>query len=141
MLKYIFAVSLAAVVVAGIGYAAQSSSVVVEAPKTDATNGRQMYVSYCASCHGEDGRGNGPTAAAMKKKPVDLTMLSQKNHGKFPSAQVVSVLQFGTESPSHGSSQMPVWGPMFSAMNDSNPREMTVRINNLSRFLETIQAK
>ena len=141
MLKYMFGVSLAAVVAVGIGYAAQSSSVVVEAPKTDSTNGQQMYMSYCASCHGVDGKGNGPAAAAMKRKPVDLTMLSQKNHGKFPSAHLASVLQFGTETSSHGSDKMPVWGPLFSAMNDSNPREMTSRIDNLSRFIETMQAK
>lgn len=141
MLKYMFAVSVAVVVVAGIGYAAQSSSVVVEAPKTDATNGREMYMSYCASCHGVDGRGNGPTAATLKNRPVDLTILSKKNHGKFPSSHIASVLQFGAPTPWHGSAAMPVWGPLFTAMNDSNEREMSLRIGNLSRFLESIQAR
>ena len=41
-------------------------------------NGKQMYVSYCAPCHGVDGKGNGPVAAALKKQPADLAVLSKK---------------------------------------------------------------
>jgi len=142
MLKNLFAVVLAAVVAAGIGYADQSAStVVVKTPKTEPTNGREMYMSYCSSCHGVAGKGNGPAAAALKTRPMDLTALSKNNGGKFPSTHVVSVLQFGAASSSHGSAEMPVWGPLFGKMNVSNPQEETFRIGNLNRYLETIQAK
>jgi hypothetical protein len=72
---------------------------------------------------------------------VDLTVLSKNNGGKFPSTHVVSVLQFGAASSSHGSAEMPVWRPLFGKMNASNPQEETFRIGNLNRYLETIQAK
>ena len=64
MLKNLFLVILAAAFAAGVGYAnASDATVVVHTPKTAATNGKQMYTSYCASCHGIDGKGAGPTAS------------------------------------------------------------------------------
>lgn len=142
MLKNLFLVILAAAFAAGVGYAnASDATVVVHTPKTAATNGKQMYTSYCASCHGIDGKGAGPTASALKTQPTDLTLLSKNNGGNFPGPHVVSVLQFGSNSPTHGSAQMPVWGPVFSTMNQTNSQERILRISNLARYLETIQAK
>lgn len=39
----------------------------------DAAKGRQVYLTYCATCHGEDGRGRGEGAALLTVKPQDLT--------------------------------------------------------------------
>ena len=99
-----------------------------------------MYTSYCAPCHGVDGRGNGPAAAALKTQPTDLTGLQKNNHGKFPDAHIVAILQFGTELPAHGSAKMPVWGPILGKMNQTNAQDKQLRISNLSRYLESIQA-
>ena len=35
--------------------------------------GKQVFDKHCASCHGEDGKAKTDIAAAMKKKPTDLT--------------------------------------------------------------------
>jgi mono/diheme cytochrome c family protein len=35
--------------------------------------GKAMYHSACASCHGEDGKGDGPVAANLRSQPDDLT--------------------------------------------------------------------
>jgi mono/diheme cytochrome c family protein len=35
--------------------------------------GKAMYHSACASCHGEDGKGDGPVAANLRNQPDDLT--------------------------------------------------------------------
>ena len=51
------------------------------------------------------------------------------------------VLQNGVEIPSHGSTEMPIWGPILGKMDVGNPQERMLRISNLSRYLETIQAK
>jgi len=59
---------------------------------TSAASGKVMFNSYCAVCHGTDGKGGGPAAAALKVPPADLTLLSQKNGERFPAAHVASVL-------------------------------------------------
>jgi mono/diheme cytochrome c family protein len=100
-----------------------------------------MYASYCASCHGADGRGNGPVAVELTARPADLTIQSRNNHGKFPDSHIACVLQFGPQTPSHRSAQMPTWGPILAKMNVSNPQYTLLRISNLNRYLETIQAK
>jgi mono/diheme cytochrome c family protein len=35
--------------------------------------GQKLYVGNCMMCHGQSGRGDGPGAAALEKKPADLT--------------------------------------------------------------------
>ncbi|MBZ5572099.1 MAG: cytochrome c [Acidobacteriia bacterium] len=45
-------------------------------------SGQQMYSAYCAVCHGNDGKGGGPAAEALKVPPPDLTVLARKNGGK-----------------------------------------------------------
>ena len=34
--------------------------------------GQRLYVANCLGCHGGEGRGNGPGAASLKKKPASL---------------------------------------------------------------------
>jgi mono/diheme cytochrome c family protein len=40
--------------------------------QTSAASGQEMFTSYCAACHGTDGKGAGPTASALKVVPTDL---------------------------------------------------------------------
>jgi hypothetical protein len=72
---------------------------------------------------------------------MDLTVLSRNNHGRYPDTHIVSVLQSGVEIPSHGSAEMPVWGPILGKMNVANPQERLLRVSNLSRYLESLQVK
>jgi mono/diheme cytochrome c family protein len=144
MLRNLFFTALAAAVAVGIGYADQSSAnVVINLNKTPAYSGKQMYVSYCAPCHGVDGRGNGPAAVALKQQPTDLSALSKNHGGKFPAEHVMAALRFGTSNPAHGTAEMPVWGPILGKMDtvlaDSNAKAL--RISNLSRYIESMQAK
>jgi len=142
MLKSLLVTAMAALVAVSLSFADQAQSkVVIPVNKTAPTNGKQMYTSYCAPCHGTDGRGSGPAAAALKTQPTDLTALSKNNHGKFPDTHVVAILQFGSEVPAHGSASMPVWGPILGNMNRANIQEKQLRISNLSRYLETIQER
>ncbi len=144
MLKRLFLTALAAAVVVGMGYAQQSTTKVnIRVNRTPAYSGKQMYTSYCASCHGFDGRGNGPVAAALKVAPSDLTVLSKDHNGKFPSTHVMAVLEFGTETPAHGTAEMPIWGPIFGDMDRGSTTHdvQTLRVSNLTRYVETLQAK
>ncbi len=141
MLKRFLVVALAAALAGGMGYAQSDTNAPTTVNKTAATSGKQMYANYCASCHGVNGKGDGPAAAALKMPPTDLTVLSKNNNGKFPDAHIVAVLQYGAEIPSHGSAEMPVWGPILGKMDKANPELKQIRISNLSRYLETLQAK
>ena len=142
MLKNLSVVALAAGFLLATGYAAPNNkSVVIPVNRTNPTDGKVMYQSYCAPCHGVDGRGNGPAASAMKTQPVDLTQLARKNHGKYPENHIVSVLQFGSTLPAHGSAAMPVWGHLFEKIEPVQSQETSLRIGNLTRYLETMQAR
>jgi mono/diheme cytochrome c family protein len=100
-----------------------------------------MFVNYCAPCHGVDGKGNGPVAPALRQKPTDLTVLSRNNNGRFPAAHITSVLEYGATIPSHGTREMPVWGPILGTMDQEQVQEKTIRISNLTAFLRTIQTR
>jgi len=141
MLKRFLLSVLVAALSVGMGYAQSNTNGTTAVNKTTATSGKQMYINYCASCHGMDGGGNGPTAAALKMPPTDLTVLSRNNHGEFPEAHIVTVLQYGAEFSSHGSVEMPVWGPIFGKMEKVNPQVKQLRISNLIRYLKTLQVK
>jgi mono/diheme cytochrome c family protein len=101
-----------------------------------------MYTSYCAVCHGTDGKGGGPAASALKTPPADLTMLSKNNGGKYPALKVTSTIRGGPSNlPAHGSKEMPVWGPLFWGMSNGHEAEVQQRVTNLTHYIETLQAK
>jgi len=101
--------------------------------------GVDNFHDYCSPCHGRDGTGRGPVAAALKTPPADLTQLAAKNKGVFPRARVRDYITNGADGvAAHGSSAMPVWGPTFRAL-DSSDRSVLVRIANLVEYLSTIQ--
>jgi len=110
------------------------------AERTDAVSGKQTYVTYCASCHGENAKGAGPAASALKTPPPDLTTLTKRHDGKFPYEYVAGVVRFGKPISAHGSSDMPVWGPIFS-MVDFHEFAIRQRIKNLCEFLASVQEK
>jgi mono/diheme cytochrome c family protein len=142
-------ISLAAILVAISTFAvaqqapAQTVPTVKHVPitNTPSNSGKEMFNSYCAVCHGKDGKGNGPAASAMKTPPADLTVLAQKSGGKYPASHVASVLRGQASTPSHGSQDMPVWGPLFSSISQGHEGQVQQRINNLVTYVETLQAQ
>jgi mono/diheme cytochrome c family protein len=145
MSKHLTVLFLAVVATAAVYTIAQQPAPKVKdapLPQTSPVSGQQMYASYCASCHGAQGQGNGPAAAALKTHPADLTALAKNNGGVFPSAHVTSVLRFGQENPAHGSSEMPIWGDLMLTMNPPSPSgnmQVRQRISNLTDYLKTLQ--
>src|SRR5437870_5993604 len=75
---------LAAVLIGFVvfGIAQQKEIKHVPVKPTSAASGPEMYNTYCAVCHGRDGRGAGPAAEALKAAPTDLTTLAKKKVGK-----------------------------------------------------------
>jgi len=103
--------------------------------------GPNLYKAYCAVCHGANAKGNGPMAMFLKTQPADLTRIQERNNGMFPRAKVRRIISGEEPRPAgHGTRDMPVWGPIFSqvAWDQDLGR---VRIDNLARYLETLQGK
>ena len=105
-------------------------------------DGAGIFRTYCAACHGLDGRGNGPAARALKRELPDLTRLSHRNGGVFPALHVRNTIMFGADDlvPSHGSKEMPIWGPIFHEI-EFDQDLGNVRLENLIKYLESIQRK
>ncbi len=104
-------------------------------------SGKDMYNSYCAVCHGTDGKGGGPAASALKVPPTDLTLLSKNNGGKYPALKVTASIRGESATPAHGSKDMPVWGALFWTLSSGNEGEVQQRVSNLTHYIETLQAK
>ena len=104
--------------------------------------GAPIFTRYCASCHGMDGRGNGPTAAALRARPADLTGIARRRNGAFPTAEIAKFIDGRFEFPAHGSREMPVWGERFgSDVPDAEVGESIARGNvaSLVEYLKSIQ--
>ncbi len=136
---------LAVVVTLGVLAAAQAEPKTeikhVPIKPTSPASGQEMYKNYCASCHGVEGKGNGPAAEALKVPPPDLTTLSQKNAGKYPAMKVAAILRGEEVFASHGSKGMPIWGNLFWSMSGGHAAEVQQRIANLNDYLESLQKK
>jgi mono/diheme cytochrome c family protein len=110
----------------------------VSAQPIASIEGRDNFAAYCAVCHGQDGKGNGPAAPAMKVTVPDLTTIAQRNQGHFSATNVEQVIRGTgkTTTPAHGVTDMPIWGNVF--MQEDRARLM-LRIGNLVKYVETIQ--
>ena len=76
--------------------------------------GKWEFQSSCASCHGADGKGNGPVSEQLRVPPPDLTVLAKKNNGVFPTNAVYETIDGLQTMPAHGSREMPIWGFQFN---------------------------
>ena len=101
--------------------------------------GRALYKTYCAACHGSEAKGDGPKAAKLKIRPPDLTRISARQGGIFPLMRIERIIS-GEEELARGHGPMPVWGPVFSQV-DRDQDLGKVRIDNLARYLRDIQSK
>ena len=130
-----------AVVAPGAGTQAQKAPDAPEqlTPLIPSVKGPDLFRTYCASCHGVDGKGKGPAAPALKASVPDLTLLSKRNRGKFPAAHVREVIIGEQVVAAHGSREMPIWGPIFHQV-EGDQDWGNVRVENLVKYLASIQS-
>ena len=116
--------------------------------KTDM--GKREFEANCASCHGMDGRGNGPLGNLLRVGPPDLTQLAKKNQGIVPMNRLYEVIEGGTVA-AHGSRDMPVWGREYRSEDAENLKEargnydavplVRARILLLLEYINRLQAR
>jgi mono/diheme cytochrome c family protein len=129
-----------------IPLAAAALTIVFAAPQTKkatepdsylVVSGDELYRTYCASCHGLDGKGGGPAAEALKRQPPDLTTISKRNGGKFPEFRVGNIIDGYETIAAHGTREMPVWGDLLPQHRDAPL--LKLREHNLTEYVRSLQ--
>ena len=105
-------------------------------------DGRALFLTYCSSCHGTSGRGDGPAADSLRTRPVDLTQLARITDGVFVAERVKRMID-GRDRyvKAHGSIEMPVWGDAFKQSADLTEAGVRARIDAIVRYLQSIQQR
>lgn len=135
MLGFARPILLIAAGMTGAAAAAMGAAVTVE-------SGSALFRSYCASCHGVEGKGDGPLAANLRIAPADLTRLARRNHDKYDAEKVRRAIDGRGPREIHGGSDMPVWGDAFKRAGEGySEAKVKERLDALVEHIETLQAK
>lgn len=116
----------------------------VDAKDTPDT-GAEDFATYCAACHGPTGKGDGEAAAGLSRKPANLTRLSAKNKGSFPTTRVMA--QIWGYAGAKGRGVMPDFGPMLQGEmvpydgGDGIETPTPIRLVELAEYLKRLQQK
>jgi mono/diheme cytochrome c family protein len=102
--------------------------------------GPALYSAYCAVCHGSQARGDGPMAKSLKVPVSDLTRIAKRSGGQFPRMRMERIILGEETVNGHGTREMPLWGPVFSQVGADQDLGR-VRVDNLARYIESIQKK
>jgi hypothetical protein len=114
----------------------------LQAAPSSEPDGPALYRSYCASCHGLSGRGNGPMVEFLRVPPTNLTLLSRIHGGTFNEEAVAQAIDGRRRIGSHGPSDMPVWGDAFSSsLAQGGPEALRARVRAIVRHLESLQER
>ena len=110
--------------------------------------GAEDFGDFCSACHALSGKGDGEGAAALARKPADLTQLSAKNGGVFPGTRVMAKI-WGYTGVAPGrqdnASPMPEFGPLLQGElvpydgGDGIPTPTPLRLVQIADYLKTLQ--
>jgi mono/diheme cytochrome c family protein len=104
-------------------------------------SGEEIFGRFCASCHGESAKGDGPVARSLTKVPPDLTQISRR-YGGFPADRIRDTIDGRNLVAEHGTREMPVWGYEFWIEQGGDvvaQRDMHTVINRLVEYLRSLQ--
>jgi mono/diheme cytochrome c family protein len=82
-----------------------SAALVAPAFGGDLATGKKIYTDKCLKCHGEKGKGDGPKAEDLEKKPADYT--DKAKMAKFTDADLKKAVK-------EGKKPMPAFGKKLS---------------------------
>lgn len=103
--------------------------------------GGSLYATYCTSCHGAGGEGDGQLASKLDGKPSDLTQIAAANGGNFPFEDVTKKIDGTVQVKGHGSSDMPIWGEVFRKGDENlNDEAVQEKMRALTHYLRSVQA-
>jgi mono/diheme cytochrome c family protein len=127
-------VTIAAILVLGPALAAAADYV--------AMSGKELYDRFCASCHGVEGRGDGPVASSLSVEVPDLTLVARRAGDLYPRERIVRIIDGRHIIGAHGSRTMPVWGEDLNRIELGNPnaeRATRIIIDRLADYVWLLQ--
>jgi mono/diheme cytochrome c family protein len=134
----IVAVSLAA----GLLYAAGAAAQEAAPDESVLGEGKSDFEWQCSSCHGPDGKGDGPMAKMLIKPPANLTVIAKANGGVFPFWRVYQTIAGKAPVPGHETFQMPdFWKRFRGDEKEWGFLPPHVRILELTHYIESVQEK
>ena len=92
----------------------------------DQAEGRKLYLTYCSSCHGDKGKGDGPAASSLPVKPADHTNGGVMN--QLPDKFLIEIISKGGSAVGK-SALMPAWG---SQIKDKQLRDVVGYIRSIA---------
>jgi mono/diheme cytochrome c family protein len=105
-------------------------------------SGEELFGRFCASCHGEHARGDGPVARSLNTAVPDLTRIRAR-YGEFPAMLVRDTIDGrGVDVRAHGTRAMPVWGYEFWVDEGGDvvaQKSVREAINKLVDYLRSVQ--
>lgn len=113
-------------------------------PQDGPPSGAADFATYCASCHGADATGSGENAAGLARRPPDLTTLSRRNGGKFPTTQVMARI-WGMKGSTDSHAIMPQFGPLLDSElvpydgGDGIETPTPIRLIRIAEYLKSTQ--
>ena len=110
------------------------------APDSQGVSGAYTYRTHCASCHGADGKGEGPLAENLRFHPPDLTLISGRHGGEYPAEEVHRIVDGRKPLRGHGGPDMPIWGDAFrSAETGYDDLAVKEKIRSVVEYVRTLQ--
>ena len=92
----------------------------------DQAEGKKLYVSYCATCHGESGKGDGSAGLSLPVRPADHTNGAVMN--QLSDSFLIDIISKGGGAVGK-STFMPAWG---GALNEKQIRDIVSYIRSIA---------
>jgi mono/diheme cytochrome c family protein len=109
--------------------------------RQDYNSGAYLYRVYCATCHGADGRGDGPVADVLRMPPPDLRTIAERHGGSYPHDEVRAVIDGRAPVPGHLRQEMRAWADVLAIVEGPDERGIRARIEALVAHVESMQVR
>ena len=119
-------IALASVLWTRAGAASTAAPVREGAPPREVVNGRHLFATHCVVCHGEAGRGDGPSAGSFATKPSNLADGRLMNG--LPDAFLVNIILHG--GPAEGLA--PAMPPFAAYLGEAQARDIVAYVRTLA---------
>ena len=103
-------------------------------------SGEELFVRFCASCHGSEGMGDGPVSRSLNVAVPDLTRIASR-YGEFPAGLIRDTIDGrGIDTLAHGTREMPVWGVEFWVEEGGDVNAQRAARNAINKLVEHLRS-